>query len=348
MRLGFRRLKSACHAVRGVAAALLMAVPFVHVSTAAAQTASSFDKGSGGSEAYPTKPIRVIVPQSAGGSTDLVARMVGQRVGDALNQNLVVDNRPGAGSLNGTDMVAKATPDGYTLLVVAASFSINPSLHKKLPFDPIRDFAPITQMVALPHVLVVHPSVPVKSVKELIALAKAKPGQLNYGSSGIATSTHLAAELFRYMTGTDMVNVPYKGGAPGVVALLGGQVQLYFATISTALPHIQAGKLRALGVTSSRRSVAAPQFPTIAESGVPGYHHASWVGMLAPAKTPQPVVARLNAETVKVLHSQDVKTLLLRDGLEAVGDSPKEFAAIIKSEVAKWQKLVKAAGIKAD
>jgi len=335
MRLTVRHPGTVCHAVRSVAVALLTAAPFLHASAAAGQ-------------AYPTKPIRVIVPQSAGGSTDLVARAVTQRLSDVFNQSIVVDNRPGAGSLNGTDMVAKAAPDGYTLLAVAASFTINPSLQKNLPFDPIRDFAPITRLATLPHILVVHPSVPVKSVKELIALAKAKSGQLNCASSGVATSTHLAAELFKHLTGTDMVVVPYKGGAPGVVALLGGQVQLYFATISTALPHIRAGRLRALAVTSAGRSVAAPEFPTIAEAGVPGYRHASWIGMLAPAKTPRPVITKLNAETVKILRIQEVKALLLRDGQEPVGDSPEEFAAVIKKEIAQWINLVKVAGIKAD
>ncbi|MGZ8267477.1 MAG: Bug family tripartite tricarboxylate transporter substrate binding protein [Burkholderiales bacterium] len=297
-------------------------------------------------ETYPARPIRVIVPQSAGGSTDLAARIVTQRLSDVLGQSLVVDNRPGAGSLNGTDTVAKAPPDGYTLLCVAASFSINPSLHEKLPFDPIRDFVPITRLAALPHILVVYPSLPVKSVKELIALAKAKPGELNYASSGIATSTHLAAELFKHMTGVDMVPVPFKGGGPGIVGLLSGQVQLYFATISTALPHVKSGKLRALAVTTTKRSVVAPEYPTIAEAGVPGYEHASWIGLLAPAKTPPAIIGKLQSESMKVVHTQEVRNLLLRDGLEPVGDTPQEFAALIKAEVAKWRRVVKAAGIK--
>ena len=297
-------------------------------------------------EQYPMKSIRVIVPQSAGGSTDLAARLVTQKLSDSLGQTLVVDNRPGAGSLNGTETVAKAAPDGYTLLCVAASFTINPSLHEKLPFDPIRDFVPITRLAALPHILVVHPSLPVKSVKELIALAKAKPGELNYASSGIATSTHLAAELFRHMTATDMVQVPFKGGAPGMVGLLSGQVQLYFATISTALPHVKSGKIRALAVTSAKRSVVAPEYPTLAEAGVAGYEHASWVGLLAPAKTPAPIVSKLHAESRKAVNLPDVKAHLLRDGLEPVGDTPQEFAVIVKAEVAKWKKVVKAAGIK--
>jgi len=233
-----------------------------------------------------------------------------------------------------------------TLLVVAASFTINPSLRKSLPFDPVRDFAPVSQLVALPHILVVHPSLPVKSVKELVALAKAKPGELNFGSSGIATSTHLAAELFMHHAGIRMVNVPYKGGAPGMTALLSGEVHLYFATISTALPHIKAGKLRPLGVTSAKRSTAAPEYPTIAQAGLSGYQHQSWVGMLAPAKTPRSVVTRLNAEVVKIVQAADMKALLLREGLEAAGDAPEEFDKDIKDEIAKWQKLTKAAGIK--
>jgi len=298
-------------------------------------------------QSYPSRPVRLIVPQSAGGSTDVVARVIAQRMTETLRQNVIVDNRPGAGSLNGTELVAKAAPDGHTLLIVAASFTINPAIRKDLPFDPVRDFTPVSQLVTLPHILVVHPSVAAASVKELVALAKAKPGVLNYGISGIATSTHMAGELFMYMTGTRMVSIPYKGGAPGMTALLGGEVQLYFATISTAIPHIRSGKLRALGVTTLKRSVAAPEFPTIAEAGVPGYEHASWVGMLAPARLPQPVLSKIGGESSKAVQSQDVKALLLRDGLEAVGSSPAEFDRIIKTEVAKWVKVAKAANIRA-
>ena len=296
---------------------------------------------------FPNRPIRMIVPQSAGGSTDLAARAITQKLSETLKQNVVVDNRPGAGSLNGTDIVAIAPPDGHTLLAVAASFTINPSLHPDMPFDPMRDFAPVTQLADLPHVLVVHPSVPVKSVKELIALAKAKPDVLNYASSGIATSTHLAAELFKYMTGTSMVNVPYKGGAPAIVAMLAGQCQVNFATSSTALAHIKSEKLRALAVTTAKRSVYIPELPTIAEAGVPGYSHSSWIGILAPAKTPKAIMERLNAELARIVQTPDVKNQLSREGLEPLGNSQNEFANLIKAEVAKWIKLVKAAGIKA-
>lgn len=297
---------------------------------------------------YPSKPIRIVVPQSAGGSTDLTARLVAQKLAEALGQSVVVDNRPGAGSIIGTDIVAKAPPDGYTLLVVASSITLNPSLHKKLPFDPVRDLAPVTQLSAFPNMLVVHPAVPVKSVQELIALAKSRPGQINYGSSGTGTGTHLSAELFKYMTGVDMVHVPYKGGGPAVIALLGGQVQLNFATIPSVLLHVRAGKLRAVAVTTVRRSPAAPEVPTIAESGVPGYDHGPWNGMLAPAKTPKAVIARLNAEAARIVHMPEAKAVLVHEGAEPVGNTPEQFAAIIRTETAKWEKVIKAAGIKAD
>lgn len=296
-------------------------------------------------QSYPSKPIRIIVPQSAGGSTDLVARAITSRLDDVLKQPMVVDNRPGAGSINGTDIVAKASPDGYTLLAVAASFTITPNLRRKLPYNPVADFIPVSQLVVLPHVLVLHPSVPANSVKELITLAKSKPGELNVASSGVGTSTHLAAEQFMYLTGTKMLVVPYKGGAPGTTALLGGQVQAYFATISTSLPHIKSGKLRALAVTSARRSSVASELPTLAEAGVAGYEHSSWVGILAPANTPRTIIGKLNAELVKIARSTELKTLFMREGLEAVGSSPGEFESLIKAEIAKWQKLVKAAGI---
>ena len=299
-------------------------------------------------QAYPNRPVRLIVPQSPGASTDLTARLIAQKLTGALGQQVVVDNRPGAGSIIGTDLVAKATPDGYTLLVVASSITLNPSLHKNLPFDPVRDLAPITQLSAFPNILVVHPSLPAKTVKEFIALAKAKPGSINYGSSGAATGTHLSAELFKYMTGIDMVHVPYKGGGPAVQALLGGQVQLNFATIVSVLPHMRAGKLRGIAVTTTKRSPAAPEIPTIAESGVPGYDHGPWNGFLAPAKTPRAIIARLNEETAKVLHLPETKAVFMNEGAEPVGNKPEEFGAIIKSETAKWAKVIAAAGIKAD
>ena len=298
--------------------------------------------------AWPARPVRIIVPQSPGASTDLTARLLAQKLSPVLGQTVLVDNRAGAGSIIGTEVVAKATPDGHTLLVVASSLTLNPTLHRNLGYDPVRDFAPITQLSTFPNMITVHPTLPVKTVKDLVALAKAKPGGLNYGSSGTATGTHLSAELFKYMTGTDMVHVPYKGGGAAIPALLGGQVHLGFPTVASVLAHVRAGKLRAVAVTTAKRSPVLPDVPTIAESGVPGYDHGPWNGFLAPARTPRAIVARLNEETARILHSPETKQLFLAEGAEPVGDKPEEFAATIKSEIAKWAKVIKAAGIKAD
>ena len=299
-------------------------------------------------EAWPGRPVRIVVPQTPGASTDLTARLIAQRLTSILGQPVIVENRPGAGSIVGTELVAKATPDGHTLLVVASSITLNPIIHKNLPFDPQRDLTPITQLSSFPNMLVVNPTLPVKSVQDLIALAKAKPGALNYGSAGTATGTHLSAELFKYMTGTDMVHVPYKGGGAAMPALIGGQVQLMFSTTVTALPHVRAGRLRAIAVTSGQRWPSLPEIPTIAESGVPGYDHTPWNGFLAPAKTPRNIISRLNEETAKILHLPETRSLFTSEGAEPVGNKPEEFAAIIKSETAKWTKVVKAAGIQAD
>ena len=296
-------------------------------------------------DAFPSRSIKIVVPFPAGGPSDVLARMIGQKMTEDWGQPVVVENRPGADTAIGAMQVAKAAPDGYTLLAVAASFTITPALQKKLPFDSVRDFAPISQVATLPHILIVLPSVPVKSVKDLIVLAKAKPGGLNVATSGIATSTHLAAELFMYLTGTKMVTVPYKGGSPSMTAMLAGECQVNFAAMSTAIPHVRSGKVRAIAVSSGKRSVTAPEYPTIAEAGVPGYEHSSWVGILAPAKTPRPIVARLSAEAIKAAEAPDTKPYLLKSGMEPVGSTSAEFAALIKTEIAKWQKVVKAAGI---
>ena len=315
-------------------AALLVALAFAAGHEAWAQT-------------YPARPLRIIVPQSAGGSTDLVARPLAKKFADALGQSVVVDNRPGAGSVIGTDLVAKAAPDGYTLLAVAASVTMSPSLYK-LPFDPVRDLAPVSQLTALPNILVAHPSLPVNSVAEFIAYAKARPGQLNYGSSGVATGTHLSMELLMYMTGIRLTHVPYKGGSLNVNALIAGETQANFSTISTALPHVKSGRLRALAVSTAKRSTAAPEVPTLAESGVRDYDYSSWIGLLAPAKTPPAIIARLNAEAIKAIHSNEMKAILAVEASEPVGNSPAEFEAIVKTEVARWHKVVKAAGIKSE
>ena len=313
----------------------------VFLSLSAAQGASQVSPG------WPTRPIRMIVPQPPGGSTDVIARVIAQRMSEALGHPVIIDNRPGAGTIVGVEIVANAAPDGHTLLAVASSYTIIPALHKKLPFDPLRDLAPVTQFATVPHLLVVHPAVPAHSVKELIALAKAKPGQLNYASSGFATSTHMAAELFMYMTGVSMVNITYKGGASAMVAMLAGECQINFATISTAMPHVHSNRLRALAVTSVKRSTAAPELPTIADSGITGYDHTSWIGLFAPARTPAPVIARLNADAVKAARSKEVKAVFVSDGLEATGTTPDAFAALVKTEIAKWMKVARAAKLAA-
>ena len=303
--------------------------------------------GDAGAQNYPARPLRIIVPQSAGGSTDLVARPLAKKLSDALGQSVVVDNRPGAGSVIGTDLVAKAAPDGYTLLAVAASLTMSPSLYK-LPFDPVRDLAAITQLTSLPNILVVHPSLPVNSVAEFVAYAKARPHQLNYGSSGIATGTHLSMELLMYMTGVRLTHVPYKGGSLNVNALIAGETQVNFSTISTALPHVKSARLRALAVSTAKRSAAAPDVPTIAESGIRDYDYSSWIGLLAPARTPSGIVERLNSESVRAVHSAEMKPILAAEASDPVGNSSRQFEMTVKSEIARWMKVVQAAGIKGE
>ena len=300
-------------------------------------------------EAYPSKPITMIVPFPAGGTTDILARAIGQELFKTLGQQVIVDNRPGAGGNIGSALVAKAAPDGYTLLMgTVGTHAINASLYAKMPYDTVKDFAPITQVAAVPNILVVNPTLPVKSVKELIAYAKANPGKLNFASSGNGTSIHLSGELFKTMAGVDMTHIPYKGSAPALTDLLGGQVNLMFDNMPSALPHVKAGKLRALAVTSGKRSPAAPDLPTIEEAGVPGYEASSWFGVLAPAGTPPDIVNKLNAEIVRILKTPEMKERLSSQGAEPVGSSPGEFAAHIKAEMAKWAKVVKESGARVD
>ena len=268
-----------------------------------------------------------------------------KQLNEAFKQSAVVDNRPGAGSTSGTEIVARAAPDGYTMLVVASSFTINPALYKKLPYDPIRDFSPITQLSRFPNMIGAHPSLSAKTMAEMIALAKAKPGTLNYASAGTGTGTHMSAELLRQMTGIDIVQVPFKGGGPAAIAAIGGQTQLIVGTTVGTLPHVRSGKLRALAVTSARRSPSAPEIPAIAET-VPGYDHEPWNGLLAPAKTPPAIIAKINAEVVRMLQLADVKKIFANEAGEAVGNTPAEFAALIKSESAKWARVVQVGGIK--
>jgi len=302
-----------------------------------------------GAQAYPAKTIRIVVPFPPGGATDILARAVAQKLTDAWGQAVVVDNRPGAGGNIGSEIVAKAAPDGYTLeMGTVGTHAINASLYAKMPYDHVKDFAPVILVAGVPNVLVVNPSLPVSSVQELIAYAKANPGKLNFASSGNGTSIHLAGELFKVMAGVQMTHIPYKGSAPALQDLIGGQVQLMFDNLPPSLPQIKAGKLRALGVTSATRSPALPDTPTIAESGLPGFEASSWFGVLAPAGTPPAIIARLNAEIGAWLASAEAKEKMLALGANIGGGSPEDFARHIAAETAKWQKVVKASGAKVD
>ncbi|HSS71576.1 MAG TPA: tripartite tricarboxylate transporter substrate binding protein [Casimicrobiaceae bacterium] len=300
-------------------------------------------------QTYPSKPVRLVVPYPPGGTTDILARDVGQRLTEALGQPVVIDNRPGAAGNIGSEMVAKAAPDGYTLLMgTVNTHAINAGLYSKLPYDHIKDFAPVILVARVSNVLEVNPSLPVYSVADLIKLAKEKPGQLNFASSGSGTSIHMSGELFKTMAGVDMVHVPYKGSAPAVSDLVGGQVQLMFDNLPSSLAQIKAGKLRAIAVTSAQRAPALPDIPTIAESGLPGFEATSWFGVLAPAGTPPAVVSRLNAEIDKWVQSPGGKEMLLAQGAVPAGGTPEQFAAYIRAETDKWAKVVKASGAKVD
>ena len=294
---------------------------------------------------YPTRPIRFIVPNGAGGTTDLVARSVAPKLADSLGQQVVIDNRPGSGGIVGTEIVARAAPDGHTLLMgTIGNIAISPALYRKLAYDPLRDFAPVTQLASAAYMLLTHPSVAAKSVKELVTLAKARPGQLNFGSAGSGTGSHLAAELFKSVAGVDIVHVPYKGGGPAMTDLIAGSLQLMFNGIPSSMPHFRNNRLRALAVTTTTRSAAAPDLPTIAEAGFPGAEATSWTGILVPAGTPATVINTLNAAFVKALQFPDVTARLSADGAVPVGNSAADFDAYIKRELAKWARVVKASG----
>ena len=296
-------------------------------------------------QSYPSRPIRLIAPSSPGSGVDIVARIVGQKLSENLKQQVVIDNRAGAGANLGAEIAAKAAPDGYTLFMGTPAHAINTSLYRRLNYDIVKDFAPISMVTSGQYVLVVHPSLPEKTVKELIALARARPGQLNYASAGNGNATHLAAELFKSLTKLNAVHVPYKGTGPALTDLIGGQVQFMFANLTAGLPHIKSGKLHALAVTGATRSPAAPAIPTMIESGVSGYTVTSWYGVLAPAGTSQEVINRLNGEIARVMHSPDMKDRLAGEGAEPVSSTPVEFAAFIKTEIAKWGKVIRGAGI---
>lgn len=297
-------------------------------------------------QSYPSKPVRLIVPAAPGGPTDVVTRSIAPKLTESLGQPVVVDNRGGAGGIIGTDLVAKAKPDGHTIAMVFISYVTNPTLVAKLPYDTLRDFAPVTLVGYQTAVLVVHPSLPVSSVKELIALAKARPGKISYAGD-TASAAYLAGELFKYMTGTSIVHVPYKGNAPAMIDTLAGHVPFMFNAIITCLPYVKAGKLKALAVTSVQRSSLAPELPTMIESGLPGFEVSPWYGVVAPARTPKEVIGRLHSDIVKVLRTPDVKERFSSQGVELIGSTPEQFDVYIHKEITKWDKVLTAAGLRA-
>ena len=300
-------------------------------------------------QAWPAKPVRLIVPFAPGGAVDVTARTIAQSLTTRLGQQMLVDNRGGAGGNIGVEAAAKSPPDGYTLVMATSGqIAINPHMYSKLPFDPVRDLVPISQAGQAINALCVHPSLPARSVKEFIALARSQPGKLNFATGGIGASDHIATELFMSLTGVRMVHVPYKGGAPAMIDLLAGNVDVGFSTVATAMGPIKSGRLRALGVTSGKRFELLPDVPTIAEAGVPGYESVSWYGLFAPAGTPAEIIRKLNAETVAVLQTEDVRRRLTESGVLPVSSAPDAFAAYITAETARWGKLIRANGIKAE
>ena len=295
---------------------------------------------------YPTKPVRFIVGQAPGGATDVIARLVSPRLSEQFGQTVIVENRTGAAGSIGAAFVAKSAPDGYNLLVISSSYAINPSLYTDLPFDPVKDLMPVTLIAEAPFLLVIHPSMPVRSVKELIAFAKSKPEVLNYASGGNGSSGHLAGELFTYLAKVSIVHIPYKGAGPALVDVMAGQVHMAFGSVLSSLGHVKNGRLRALGVTSATRSSGAPDLPTIAEAGVPGYQTTTWYGLLAPANTPAAIVNRLSEEMKKAIESPEVRNRILVDGAEARGSTPKQFQTHLASEIKRASEIIKRTSIK--
>ena len=299
----------------------------------------------GFAQTYPVKTVRIVVPYAAGGNTDFTARAIAERLTPVFKQQVIVENRPGGATNIGSELVAKAAPDGYTLLMGGAANAINMSFFRKLPYDTIRDFEPIALCVQGANVLSIHPSVPAKTLRELIALAKAQPGKLNFASSGLGSSNQMAAELLKVMTGINIVHVPYKGNAPALTDTVGGHVEMIFSGVPALVPHIQSGRLRAIAIGSLKRFAALPDVPTFDESGVKGYEATTWFGLLAPAKTPKEIVTRLNVEVDRILKSPDLKERFLNDGLDAMGGSPEVFAKFIRAEIDKYAKVMKAANV---
>lgn len=296
-------------------------------------------------QTYPDRPVRFVVPWAAGGGTDIFARVIAEKLHQSMGQPFVVENRAGASGNIGAAFVARATPDGYTIMLATITLATNPALYKNMEFDATKDFVPITLIAGVPHMLVVNPSVPAKNVKELIALAKQKPGKLNYSSAGIGSPFHIAAELFKETADVNIVHVPYKGGAPAILDAVGGQVDMSFANLVAVLPMVKSGQLRALAVTSAKRSSAAPDVPTMAEAGLPGYDFSSWFGVLAPAGTPHDIIVKLNKEIIKALKDPDVEKQLTEQGADLIASTPEEFDSYLKSETTKWGKVIRAAGI---
>jgi tripartite-type tricarboxylate transporter receptor subunit TctC len=296
--------------------------------------------------AYPAKPIRIVAPSAAGSAADTLARTIAPALGERLGQSVIVDTRPGAATIVGTEIVAKAQPDGHTLLIALPALTINPSIYKTLPYDAHKDFAPITQALNQANLIVSHPSLPVRTVKELIALARARPGELVYGSSGVGAASHLTIELLMLMTGTRMLHVPYKGPAPALIDLMAGRLTLAASSTIATLPHVRSGRLRAIGVTTAERLAAEPDIPTIAESGVPGFESVAWFGPVAPAGTPIDVIVRLHREIVAIITAPEVKERFAKDGGYVVASAPEEFDRFMRAEAVKWAKVVRAAGIK--
>lgn len=300
------------------------------------------------SQVFPDKPVRIIIGFPAGTSVDIVARVIGQKLSESWGQPVIIDNRAGAGGNIAADLVAKATPDGYTLFLSNNGIAISATLYRKLPYDALRDLAPVTQVTSLPHVLAANINLPANSIKELVALAKAKPGQLNFGSAGTGNSDHMAGELFKFMAGVNLVHVPYKGGVQALTDTVSGQVAMYFPGVPLSLPLVKAGKVKALGTSGTKRSPALPEVPTIAEAGLPGYEVNLWNGLLAPASTPKNVIAKIAADTSRVLKLPDVQERFTVLGLETAATPPAEFQTFFKSEIGKWAKVIKAIGLSVD
>lgn len=297
---------------------------------------------------YPTKPIKLILPFPTGGATDVMSRILAEKLTSRLGQPVIVENKPGAGTMLASEYVAKAPADGYTLLMAASSLVIAPSLYSKVNYDPIKDFTPVTQVAAVIHLVVVNPNLPVKSIQDLITYLKANPGKVSYGSTGSGTSTHLEAELFKKMAGVEIEHIPYKGSTPALADLVGGQTSMMFDPIASSKPYLESGRLRALAVTTAQRSISAPDLPTVAESGLPGYEAMPWLGIVAPAGTPKVVVDRLYKEVSEVLKMQDVKDRFKSLGLDIIGNTPAEFATFIAQDQKKWDQVIKNSGAKAD